>query len=472
VADQDPGEATPASAPAEAEDPLAADRRTLVIGAGAMVALILVGVVSAQLFARGGCADVVEPRPADAVATGAPAEDVVDEHLAPVDGLRAVDILEQVAGAPVEVGIPVGEASEVVVLGDGLLTTGPTVTSVDAGLTPVATFTTDHVVVGDGSAVFDVAVANEQTGQADALVGLRGTDLDVGTCVDTAVVGSPFAFLLGGGEGELLLLRADEDGDNPDLQLRDARAGARWDARLQLPAGPPGTLAERLSAGLGPETVVAARRVGPQEETELPALVSVDRGDGAVQLELGATDLADAAGLDSTGPIRWQVAAVGEGTALVHGRPDLMDAPELASGEVRADGVLLLLDLASGEPLGAVEGVGPLAHAAVDAGDRYAVATETPDNEAETVTLLEAAGAVVDVGPLVADARLAWSGGAVLVAGRDSLTRLAPDAAPSPTILVGGRFVDLTTTSDGRVAALVAARDGGETVLLVTAPVS
>jgi hypothetical protein len=81
------------------EDPLAADRRTLVIGASAMVGLILIGVVSAQLFARGGCADIVEPRPAEAVRVGVPAEDVVDEHLAPVDGLRAVDILEQ-APAP------------------------------------------------------------------------------------------------------------------------------------------------------------------------------------------------------------------------------------------------------------------------------------------------------------------------------------------------------------------------------------
>jgi hypothetical protein len=473
VADQHADEAPDVvPAAADAEDPLAADRRTLVIGASAMVGLILIGVVSAQLFARGGCTSVVDPAPASVVA-GDPAEDVVDERLESVDGLRAVGIVEQAADAVVEVGLPVGEATGVVSLGGGLLTTGATVTSIGPDLEPVATFTTDDLVVGDGATVFDVAVANEATGQTDAFVPLVGTDLQVGTCVDTAVVGSPFAFLLGGGDGELLLLRADEDGDSPDLQLRDG-VSIRWEARLELPAGPPGTLAERLSAELGPETVVAARRVGPQEEVELPALVSVSRDDGAIQLEIPGDDLAAMGGLDASEPIRWQVAAVGASSALVHGRVDPMEAPDPGTGP--ADGVLVLLDLATGDAISTVPGVGTLVDAAADAGDevagdRYVVATEPAEAGDDELTLLDGAGEVVEVGPLVDEARVTWVGGEVFVAGRDSLTRLSFDGdTPSPTILVGGRFADVTVTADGRIAALVTPREGGEAVLLVTAP--
>lgn len=457
----------------EPEDPLAADRRTLVIGASAMVGLILIGVVSAQLFARGGCTDVVDPSPA-AVMAGDAAEDVVDEWLESVDGLRAVGIVEQAANAVVEVGIPVGDATGVVALGDGLLATGPTVTSIGADLDPVATFDTGDLVLGDGATVFDVAVANELTGQTDAFVPLTGPDLEVGTCVDTAVVGSPFAFVLGGGDGELLLLRADEDGDSPDLQLRGATAATRWETRLELPAGPPGTLAERLSAELGPEHVVAARRVGPQEDVEVPALVVVDRTDGALMLEVSGDDLAAMAGLDAQGPIRWRAVAVGERTALVHGRPDPMDAPDPSAAG--ADGALVLLDLDSGGPVSVVPGVGTLVDASVDPGseaadDRYVVATEPAEAGDDAITLLDGTGTVLELGTLVDEARVSWIDGSVLVAGRDSLTRLSLDEAePSPTLLVGGRFADVTVTTGGRVAVLVTPRDGGEAVLLVTAP--
>jgi hypothetical protein len=271
------------------------------------------------------------------------------------------------------------------------------VTSVDAGLAPVPPSRPITSWSGTDRPSSTSRSRTRQTGQTDALVGLRGTDLEVGACVDTAVVGSPFAFLLGGGEGELLLLRADEDGDNPDLQLRDARAGARWEARLQLPAGPPGTLAERLSAELGPETVVAARRVGPQEETELPALVSVDRGDGAVQLELGGTSSRSRRGSTragrSAGRSPPSASAPCWSTA---GRTRWM-RPELAGRgphRRRAGAARPRLRRA----VSTVDGVGPLARAAVDvdggaeggaAGDRYVVATGTPDTEAETVTLLD-----------------------------------------------------------------------------------
>jgi hypothetical protein len=468
VADPQDAPREPVPAATEVEDPLAADRRTLVVGASAMVGLILVGVVSAQLFARGGCTSVVEPRPAEAVTAGMSPEDVVDERLAPVDGARAVDILEQATGALVDAAIPVGDAVAVTELGDGLVTTGGTVVSLDDTLAPIATFTTDGQVVGDGPTVFEVTVANAATGQTDAFVPLRGTGLEVGGCVDTAVVGSPFAFLLGGGDGELLLLRADEDGDRPSLQLRGADAATRWDTRVPQPAGPPGTLAERLSARMGPDTVVAARRVGPQEEVDVPAVVVLDRADGSIEVELDHEVLADAAGLDPDAPLRYEVAAVGASTALLHARPDPADGEVVATAD---EGALLLLDL-DGTVTAVIEDVGPFRSAAVD-GDRYVVATVGADGGDDEVTSIDAEGAVTELGATVTEPRFAWLGDAVLVASRDSFGTFTLDGpAPNGAILVGGRFADVTVTDDGRVAALVTRREGGEAVLLVTAPVA
>ncbi|WP_052668929.1 hypothetical protein [Nitriliruptor alkaliphilus] len=477
MADQPPaGVPARAAPPAETEDPLAADRRTLVIGASSMVGLILVGVVSAQLFARGGCDTIVTPEPAAPVATAGAPEDVIDEQLGPVDGARAVDILEQAAGAPVVAAIPVGDATRVAALGDGLVTTGGTVTSFDRSLTPIATFSTGDPVVGDGDTVYDLALASEVTGHIDAFVPLIGTDLDVGTCVDTALVGSPFAFLLDAGDGELLLLRAEEDGDAPDLQLWDPEEGARWDQRLTLTAGPPGTLAERLTARLGPGTVVATRRVGPQEEVGGPALVAITRADGTERFAIDGEVLAGFAELDPADPIRWEVAAVGHDTVLVHGRPDPQDAPETGDGEGPADGSLVLLDLADGSPLTAIPGVGPVQEAAADltdpaADDRYAIAVGRGEGRGADTVFLTADGTSISLGSLIDDARFAWVDDAVVVAGRDSLSRLTPTTEiPTVAVLVGGRFADVTLTADGRVAALVTARDGGDAVLLVTTP--
>jgi hypothetical protein len=465
VSDVPPDEGTPPVLPAdpvEAEDPLAADKRTMVIGGAAMVALILVGVVSAQLFARGGCVAVADPRPVTAAtADGAPADLVGD--LLGTDGAAIVAAIERAAGVPVTTASAVGQAEDLLTLDEGLVAAGPTVTSFDASLTPVATFDTTDRVVGDGPTVYDVAVANDATGQADALVPLAGADLDVGTCVDTAVVGSPFAFLLGAGDGQLLLLRADEDGDRPELQLRDDETGAVWDARIVLPTGPPGTLAERTSAGLGPDAVVAARRVGPQEQTDSPAVTVHDRTDGTERFSVDATDLAAASGLDETLPLRWQVGAVGETTALLHGRPDPSDADEDAP--VVADGVLVVLALADGEVTAVVDGVGPLVTALPDprtSGDRYAVATASADG-ADELRLVTADGESEPLTVRVADTHLAWLGDGLLVAGGDQLVHTTgPAGETAAEDLAGAVVADLVTTADGRVAVLLRAGPDGE----------
>jgi hypothetical protein len=464
VSDVPPDEGTPPAAPAdpvEAEDPLAADKRTMVIGGAAMVALILVGVVSAQLFARGGCVAVADPQAiADAPSEAPPAELIGDRLGA--DGAAIVAAIERTAGVPVTTASAVGDADGLLALEEGVVAVGPTVTSFDASLTPIATFDTTDRLVGGGSTIYDVAVANEVTGQADALVPLSGADLDVGTCVDTAVVGSPFAFLLGGGDGQLLLLRADEDGDRPELQLRDDESGALWDARIVLPTGPPGTLAERTSAGLGPEVVVAARRVGPQEETASPAVTVHDRADGTERVTVDASDLATASQLDEASPTRWQVAAVGETTALLHGRPDPSDADEDAP--VADDGVLVLLDLEDGEVTAVTDGVGPLVAAVPDpaaSADLYGVATASTEG-ADELRLVTADGEAETLTARVADTHLAWLGDGLLAAGGDQLVRTGPTGEPAVEELPGARVTDLLTTTDGRVAVLLTSASDGD----------
>jgi hypothetical protein len=464
VSDVPPDEGTPPASPAapvEAEDPLAADKRTMVIGGAAMVALILVGVVSAQLFARGGCVAVAEPRAVTDVPSDTPPAELIGDLLG-TDGAAIVAAIERTAGHPVTTASEVGEADGLLALDEGVVAVGPTVTSFDASLTPIATFETTDRLVGGGATIYDVAVANDATGQADALVPLAGADLDVGTCVDTAVVGSPFAFLLGAGDGQLLLLRADEDGDRPELQLRDDETGAVWDARIVLPTGPPGTLAERTSAGLGPDVVVAARRVGPQEETPSPAVTAHDRADGTERFTVDASDLASASQLDEALPIRWEVAAVGERTTLLHGRPDPSDVGE--DTRVAADGVLALLDLADGEVTAVIDGVGPLVAAVPDpraSDDRYAVATASADG-ADELRLVTADGDAGSLAARVADTHLAWLGDGILAAGGDQLVRAEPTGAPAVEELTGARVTDLLTTVDGRVAVLLTAASDGD----------
>jgi hypothetical protein len=457
VADVPPDEGTPPAAPVdpvEAEDPLAADKRTMVIGGAAMVALVLVGVISAQLFARGGCVAVAEPQAVTDAQSEVPPDELIGDVLG-ADGAAIVAAIERTAGIPVTTASAVGETDGLLALDEGVVAVGPTVTSFDASLTPIATFDTTDRLVGSGATIYDVAVANDLTGQADALVPLSGADLAVGTCVDTAVVGSPFAFLLGGGDGQLLLLRADEDGDRPELQLRDDESGAVWDARIVLPTGPPGTLAERTSAGLGPDVVVAARRVGPQEETTSPAVTVHDRADGTERFTVGATDLAAASQLDEATPIRWQVAAVGETTTLLHGRPDPSDPDE--DEQVAADGVLALLDLEDGEVTAVIDGVGPLVTAVPDpraSADRYAVATASVDG-ADELRLVTADGGAEPLTARVADTHLAWLGDGLVAAGGDQLVRTGPSGEPAVEELPGARVTDLLTTADGRVAVLL-----------------
>ena len=331
---------------------MAADRRTLVIGALAMVGLVLVGVVSGSLFARSACADIA-PQATTAPDAGQDPELLVDllgsvsaEDLAAVR--TTLDDLTTVLG-PITGIAGADGATALAATGPGVAALGDDVVALsrqgDRVLAAVSLGT--GTAVGDGAHLYSLALTNPLTGQVDALQPLD-EDLAGLTCQDTALVGSPLAFHLAAGDGQLLVLRIDEDGDDPELELRDPVAGQVWSAPFVLPMAPAGLAGARLTAGLGPDVVVAGTRTTTGEEA--PVLTAVERREGAPRWTRDRAQLAAAGvALAEDSPTRAEVAAVGDGLALVvlravdgAGRAD-----EEAEQDARAAGPQRLLAVAT-----------------------------------------------------------------------------------------------------------------------------
>jgi len=323
----------------------------------------------------------------------------------------------------------------------------------------------DGTVVGSGETLYSLALTNELTGQVDALQPLDA-DLDGLTCVDTALVGSPLAFHLAADQGELLLLRVEEDGEEPMLELRDPVAGRVWASDLELPTAPAGLAGARLTAGLGGELVVAGTRAKPDDE--VPALTAVARADGGPRWTVGREQLVAAgAGLRGAGAVRIEVAAVQDGLVLVGLRA--VDggggADEEAEQDARAEGehLLVALDPADGgvlwsEPIGGAERV-------VDA--------EVVASRAEVILADVSAGTVrwvtIDGGSLVERARTSLpapasasasaseegppAGAASLPAGAIAV----PDGGPVVVALGNELLVDPPDGSDALSLSLPAA---------------
>jgi hypothetical protein len=276
------------------EDPLSADRRTLVIAAAAMVVLIAVGVVSAAVFTRSACGAVTP----ELVTTNDGGPAVVDGQIEAtladaLPGLDEQQVAELVDGLAllgdddatlvVRGAANVGAATALTELDGDLVATGPRLTVLHepdgqqaAAVGPAAEVDEPAVVVGDGPTLYSLALVNELTGQVDAIVPVTG-GLDAGECFDTAQVGIPLTFHLDADDGELLLFRVDDDGDHPEVEVRDAD-GSVHSQRIVLGAGPPGALAERLDGMLGEELVVTARRTRADEQP--PAIQARDRSSG------------------------------------------------------------------------------------------------------------------------------------------------------------------------------------------------
>ncbi len=445
-----PSRRRPAPEPGEVEDPLAADKRTLAIGASAMLVFVLIGVVSAQLFVTGSCVPIGEPTPV-AAGTEAATDRVDAEALGELERLLEVDLTQ---AAPVA-----GDVDRLAAGPDGrLLAVGDVVTLLDDGLAPVSELEVPGVVVGDGPTLFDVALTNELTGQVDAFTPIEAATLEAGSCTDTTVVSEQFSFLLDAREGQLLQLRLDEDGDGPAAELRDAQ-GHVTEIGLTLPAGPAGVLGERFSGALGDDVVVLTRRVAPDDD-QPPVLVTDHAGE--VTLEVDRTAVLDAGELGDDLAVRVTALVVAGDRALLHVRPDP------AQGEPPSDATdtLVWLDLVDGslDPLGATAGH-PTAAAAHEGGVALALVGEA-ESRGVLVTADEVVeGAVLDEG--VATVR--WIGGqAWAITDGGSAVPLpsgAETSAPSrdPGPVAGLEIRDLAEV-DGRPVVLVHV-DGRSVVL-------
>ncbi|MEX2563397.1 MAG: hypothetical protein WD358_09065 [Nitriliruptoraceae bacterium] len=298
-------------------EPLAADRRVLAIGLIAMVAFVAIGVFSASVFTASACADI-EATDFDASAVVAAIVGEIGD-LTDIDGawpnglaiesgsiIAGVDVtlltsavtdadLQDIGIGADTVGDPRGAGVRLAPMMNGAVAI---VVTTDTGIdvvtleqeSPVdasARFGPTARVVGDGSSLFVVAHINDLTGQLDALRPVSG-DLSTGVCVDTALVGSPFAFHLAAEGGELLLLRVEEDATDPLVELRDA-SGRRWATVVDIPVAPPGFLGERVTAAMGADVVAAARRFVPDDGS--PAITGFSRADGELLWTVGEADL-------------------------------------------------------------------------------------------------------------------------------------------------------------------------------------
>jgi outer membrane protein assembly factor BamB len=465
--------------PGRTDDPMSADRRVLAVAAISMVALVLVGVVSAQLFTRSACASIdPEPIPDRSVAAVAPAvagEGVPDVGLVAAEAFpdlpeeerdavtAAIAALEGAIG-PLATVADVRGADGLRAVDGGVAAIGSTTTLLDAdGAAVQATVDVDEgTVVGSGSSLFSLALVNPLTGQVDALQAVD-PGLAPGPCIDTATVGTPLAFHLDAGDGELLVLRTEEDGDEPAVELRDPLAGSVWSTELEVGTAPAGVLAERVTARLGVDTVVAGWRTVPSHEGDAVALLDRDRGE--VRWKAPVAPLREAAQAGSQ-PLWVDVLAVGEREVLV----TLLLEPE-EQGQARSTwtATVAALDLddgtlrwhgtpGGGAPTAAFEGPSGWVVAGVDGGR---MAATTFDEEGELVAQQLATGAQHAAGLagwVMEDGTVAIAGGPLLL-----LTDDAPagkvDGRHAHGVAADVAFVDVVETG-GRVHVLARSADG------------
>lgn len=341
-----------------AEDDRRSDRRTLIVGAVTTVVLVGVGVAFGLGPAGTACRRL---DPAPVAASPGPRVEV------PLSGLGFPD-----ADVPVPVAPRLGPHPDgVLVTGPGLALLGP-----DGALLAGVRVAPPVAVVGGGTAPFAVVVGNTTTGQVDALrplvVGPAG--VEPGACVDTSAVGSPLAFLLAAGDGELLVLRTDEDGSEAVLELRDPYRGRVWAPPVALGTAPAGLLGARTSAGLGPDLVVVARRLAGADDGD-PAVLGLGRAAGEVRWTLTPAEVRavlppDVAALPA---VRLEVAAVDAAGATLLVGPDTgpdaalpppVHGPFAAPDAAPVPGPVATLRLAAD---GTVVGAGPGAPAAASA---------------------------------------------------------------------------------------------------------
>lgn len=408
-----------------AQDPLASDKRVLIIGVVSVVVFAAIGVTGAALFTGSACSDI-QPEPSVRPSSGGSPEQVLGDLLAEEQRAVQDELLRGIADLSASLGPATGaveatgaerllglDDGRVVAVGSSTRVIAATGTSVDTA----AGFSSPATVVGGGEGLFSLAWINDLTGQVDALTPLD-TDLEAGACLDTAVVGEPFAFHLDAAGGDLLLFRVEEDSAEPEIERRDAD-GRAWSTPLSVPTAPPGILAERVSARLEPHVVVA-RRVIPGETQ--PAVTALDRDSGAVVWEVGVDEILALA--DGTQPMWVEVLAVGEELAVLGLSHDLDDDRALAA--------VVAVDVAEGAIRWDVALEAPATLEAVAIGPEVVAIALGDDNRTEVRSLGVEDGATV----LTFDA----------LAGTDAGFAVRPDG--SVVLVTGGATAILS--ADGR----------------------
>lgn len=278
-----------------ASDTGSSDKRTLIVGLVVMVVLVAVGAVSNALFARSAC-DVLAPTAFEGRAVS-DLRMVVAAAFPDASSDTTGQLVEAITELAGELGpmtgiADVSGAQRLAPITDGFGAIGTTTTLLDptgAEVRATAGFDEAVTVVGGGDTLYALALTNPLTGQVDAL---QPVDLDLapGTCVDTALVGSPLAFALDADHGNLALLRVEEDGDDAELELRDPVAGRVWSSPLEVGGAPAGVLGEWLTGTVGDDLVVVGHRTRPA--ADLPVLAAFERRDGAPRWERSRDDLA------------------------------------------------------------------------------------------------------------------------------------------------------------------------------------
>ncbi len=426
-----------------------------------MFALVIVGVGAAAVFTRSACERIAP----DPVAAGAASSDVdaflsemVDDAEVRASLTRSIGTIADLLG-PVTGVADVTGAQRLAVGADGVAALGPTTTVLarDGASVRSRADLDDGRPVGSGTTLYNLAVANELTGQVDALLPLDG-GLEGLTCVDTALINTPLAFHLAADGGELLLFRVDEDGAAPELELRDPVAGNVWSTRVDVGIDQPGILGQQLTGAMSDELAVMGRRTAPGDDP--PAMTAVDRDTGSVVWTVDRQDLG--ASPVSELPTRTDVVAVGDGSVVVvltaeradgEGGSDASDAPD-ASEPVH----LAAFDPGDGAALWQVE---------LDAGDEVRDAVIADGRVWAVIASVDGTISVVEVdagGEVVASASFPGANGGVA----------ALPAGGALAVLDGG-VVLADATRDASFAISwdvvgrdVVAYDGGVTMLFET----
>lgn len=453
-----------------ADDPMSADRRTLLIAAVAVLAFLAIGVVSAEVFTRSACGPIQpEAVPgATSPATGAPVGDEATRRrladvlgdLAPEEIERTVAELDGLLEGTTADIAAVGPATGLRPAGDGLVATGPRLSLLlppsgrrAAAIGAVAEVDDPAHVVGSGATLYSLALVDEATAQVDAIVPLS-EELVGGDCFDTAQVGVPLAFHLDAGGGELLVLRVDDEGELPEVELRDA-GGPVWSERVQLRVGPPGALAARLDGKLGEDLVVTARRTSG--DGHQPAIEARTRSSGAQRWTVAPAQVAELAPPGDEA-LEIEVVAVTERRVLV-----------AVSREERGPVRVLGLDATDGRPAW----VGDLeAHATprlVSAADDHVLVVVREGRGGDQVPVQRLVRVDLDDGSASGieglaghRARAAATGDAVLLAVDDTLAMVPADGRPR-SVSLPLEVADVAVV-DGAVAVLLRHGDDGAVV--------